>query len=269
MISTEQTKYKTELCNSFAAGSCSYARNCQFAHGQGELRQRELHLKYKTKKCKNFWSMGCCRYGRRCRFIHDEDGGSNLLNEEDVESSPQTSSLADRVAQAYCDKLSDDSSSASSSSLNTSSVISSVSGSRHEMGCQFTESPPPAPLKRNYFRGRVVELRVALQAAFDEAAILMGMGRIEAARKVHFSCTICKDTMQMIARKPTFVCAQVLADLASPTQYPECVTKALYWVGYFQSTTVSIFVLFGAYSVYLLSTLLSNSLCFSDWTLSN
>ena len=34
--------------------------------------KRQLHSKYKTQKCTNFWNIGHCPYGSRCRFIHNE-----------------------------------------------------------------------------------------------------------------------------------------------------------------------------------------------------
>ncbi|KYR02613.1 hypothetical protein DLAC_00060 [Tieghemostelium lacteum] len=66
-----QSRYKTELCRSFAeTGACRYGIKCQFAHGKDELRPVVRHPKYKTETCKTFHSTGSCPYGSRCRFIH-------------------------------------------------------------------------------------------------------------------------------------------------------------------------------------------------------
>jgi hypothetical protein len=46
-------KKKTELCSSFMqTGSCKYAENCAFAHGESELKKK-VHVPsmYKTKLC--------------------------------------------------------------------------------------------------------------------------------------------------------------------------------------------------------------------------
>lgn len=51
--------YKTEMCKNYAAmGSCPFAGKCQFAHGAHELRRAPRHPKWKTLKCKNFWTLG-------------------------------------------------------------------------------------------------------------------------------------------------------------------------------------------------------------------
>ena len=67
--------YKTEICRSHQYSlSCEYGPSCQFAHGLCELRAREVDVKYKTERCKNFHQYGpsTCWYGPRCKFIHDE-----------------------------------------------------------------------------------------------------------------------------------------------------------------------------------------------------
>lgn len=35
--------YKTELCKYFAQGSCPYQGKCSFAHGEPELKQKQIH----------------------------------------------------------------------------------------------------------------------------------------------------------------------------------------------------------------------------------
>lgn len=64
-------KYKTELCRNFAnTGCCSYGPDCQFAHGQNDLRERRQHPFFKTQRCKSYSTTGSCRYESRCSFLH-------------------------------------------------------------------------------------------------------------------------------------------------------------------------------------------------------
>ncbi|XP_029931430.1 cysteine three histidine 1 [Myripristis murdjan] len=65
------TRYKTELCTSYAAtGFCKYAERCQFAHGLQELHVPSRHPKYKTELCRSYHTVGYCPYGLRCLFVH-------------------------------------------------------------------------------------------------------------------------------------------------------------------------------------------------------
>ena len=89
--------YKTEMCKKWLQfGYCRYGDRCQFAHGLAELRPKKVHPKYKTERCRTFWThgewkpalylfhihlafltvlvlnLGWCPYGERCRFLHDE-----------------------------------------------------------------------------------------------------------------------------------------------------------------------------------------------------
>ncbi|KAJ3585328.1 hypothetical protein NHX12_014049, partial [Muraenolepis orangiensis] len=65
------TRYKTELCTSYASsGLCKYAERCQFAHGLPELHVPYRHPKYKTEACRSFHTTGACYYGARCLFVH-------------------------------------------------------------------------------------------------------------------------------------------------------------------------------------------------------
>ncbi|XP_051965608.1 mRNA decay activator protein ZFP36L1-like [Xyrauchen texanus] len=84
-ISSTSSRYKTELCRTFAErGVCKYGGKCQFAHGAEELRDLNRHPKYKTEPCRTFHSIGFCPYGIRCHFVHN--------TEEDLaDARPQTS----------------------------------------------------------------------------------------------------------------------------------------------------------------------------------
>ncbi|XP_015921719.1 mRNA decay activator protein ZFP36L1 isoform X2 [Parasteatoda tepidariorum] len=81
-VQSNSSRYKTELCRPFEEnGTCKYGDKCQFAHGQGELRNLTRHPKYKTELCRTFHSTGFCPYGPRCHFIHNsEDSKKCLLN---------------------------------------------------------------------------------------------------------------------------------------------------------------------------------------------
>lgn len=81
--------YKTELCKSYKEenGYCRYGVNCQFAHGEAELRPVKRHPRYKTKLCKNFLTHGKCPYGDRCRFIHEGDQQFESLRSRSKSSS--------------------------------------------------------------------------------------------------------------------------------------------------------------------------------------
>ncbi|OTF79744.1 hypothetical protein BLA29_001510 [Euroglyphus maynei] len=77
---TSSSRYKTELCRSYAeVGHCKYGDKCQFAHGDEELRTITRHPKFKTENCKSFHSTGFCPYGPRCHFIHNSDESKKSL----------------------------------------------------------------------------------------------------------------------------------------------------------------------------------------------
>ncbi|XP_051521951.1 mRNA decay activator protein ZFP36L1-like [Myxocyprinus asiaticus] len=84
-IAATSSRYKTELCRTFAErGVCKYGGKCQFAHGPEELRDLNRHPKYKTEPCRTYHSIGFCPYGIRCHFVHN--------TEEDLaHAQPQTS----------------------------------------------------------------------------------------------------------------------------------------------------------------------------------
>lgn len=79
--------YKTETCRNWERFKhCKYGEKCQFAHGEQELRKRDMGPNFKIRPCKNYERDGVCPYGHRCHFIHrdrdNEDGsmgGSKLL----------------------------------------------------------------------------------------------------------------------------------------------------------------------------------------------
>ncbi|XP_059370737.1 mRNA decay activator protein ZFP36L1-like [Carassius carassius] len=84
-ISVTSSRYKTELCRTFAErGMCKYGGKCQFAHGPQELRDLNRHPKYKTEPCRTFHSIGFCPYGIRCHFVHNAE-------DDQEQSRPQTS----------------------------------------------------------------------------------------------------------------------------------------------------------------------------------
>ncbi|VDN29056.1 unnamed protein product [Cylicostephanus goldi] len=72
----KEDAYKTALCESWRrTQTCSYGKDCRFAHGVDELRlpsqpRGRNHPKYKTVLCDKFSSTGYCKYGARCQFIH-------------------------------------------------------------------------------------------------------------------------------------------------------------------------------------------------------
>lgn len=66
-----KTKWKTEKCHYWEMyGNCKFGENCAFAHGDDELKFRNLSNNYKTKRCKQFFEAGYCPYGSRCQFSH-------------------------------------------------------------------------------------------------------------------------------------------------------------------------------------------------------
>ena len=109
--------YKTEICRSHQySGCCEYGSSCQFAHGLDELRTREVDVKFKTERCKNFHQFGpsTCWYGPRCKFIHDEfrvrvgplefwlvSPRENMVRVEKVDAgnAPRLSQLAQLIAE--------------------------------------------------------------------------------------------------------------------------------------------------------------------------
>ncbi|KAJ3590299.1 hypothetical protein NHX12_008252 [Muraenolepis orangiensis] len=92
--SSSSSRYKTELCRSFAESSvCKYGNKCQFAHGLDELRDLNRHPKYKTEPCRTFHTIGFCPYGIRCHFVHN--------NEDDQEQPQHRSSSASSSSSSF------------------------------------------------------------------------------------------------------------------------------------------------------------------------
>lgn len=46
------------------------------------MRPAVRHPKYKTEKCKSFWTTGTCRYGIRCKFLHNESSKKSSDTDE-------------------------------------------------------------------------------------------------------------------------------------------------------------------------------------------
>ena len=72
-------KYKTEMCEPYKKGLCTFGTDCQFAHGIRELRPVKLHNKYKTVKCRNYESKRFCEHGNNCAFIHDDNSKAEKM----------------------------------------------------------------------------------------------------------------------------------------------------------------------------------------------
>lgn len=89
--------FKTRLCAKFRMGQCRNGENCNFAHGEDDLRKpppnwQELvggrtedrgnngsenwedddRIIHKMKLCKKFYNGEECPYGDRCNFLHKE-----------------------------------------------------------------------------------------------------------------------------------------------------------------------------------------------------
>ncbi|KAG7278660.1 hypothetical protein CRUP_014015 [Coryphaenoides rupestris] len=87
------SRYKTELCRSFAESSvCKYGNKCQFAHGLDELRDLNRHPKYKTEPCRTFHTIGFCPYGIRCHFVHNNEDEQEQPRPRSSSSSSTSSS---------------------------------------------------------------------------------------------------------------------------------------------------------------------------------
>lgn len=88
--------FKTRLCAKFRMGQCRNGENCNFAHGEEDMRQpppnwQELvsgrtddrggsggnwedddKIIHRMKLCKKFYNGEECPYGERCNFLHKE-----------------------------------------------------------------------------------------------------------------------------------------------------------------------------------------------------
>merc|ERR1719414_88143 len=67
------SNYKRVLCVHFKKqGSCDMGGNCNFAHGNRELRSFENPL-FKAQLCTAFEQGGICQMGTDCMFAHGEE----------------------------------------------------------------------------------------------------------------------------------------------------------------------------------------------------
>ena len=68
------TKLKTELCNDFLKGMCRRGDNCNFAHGEHELKKKkDTFTRFKCSRCESYnMAPYYCEYGSRCQFAHLE-----------------------------------------------------------------------------------------------------------------------------------------------------------------------------------------------------
>ncbi|KAF6164582.1 hypothetical protein GIB67_025408 [Kingdonia uniflora] len=93
--------FKTRVCTKYLAGICPYGSNCNFAHGQGDVRQptpnwqeivgsngggggveraqfgtgnwdEDQRIITKNKLCKRFCNGEPCPYGLACNFLHED-----------------------------------------------------------------------------------------------------------------------------------------------------------------------------------------------------
>ena len=79
-----KTKWKTEKCHYWDMyKECKFGESCAFAHGDEELKQKNISDNYKTKLCKQFFEDGFCLYGSRCQFSHKKRSFdfNNLYND--------------------------------------------------------------------------------------------------------------------------------------------------------------------------------------------
>lgn len=82
-------KYKTSICRHFEKkGHCPLQENCQFAHGNTELRQIREHRLYKTRLCRLHVEGKSCPYGDKCYYYHSEDEMNAALLERRYTSQP-------------------------------------------------------------------------------------------------------------------------------------------------------------------------------------
>lgn len=85
--------YKTRLCLNWEIGFCEFGEKCAFAHGAEELRETvQKSIKYKTKRCKQYFDLGYCVYGSRCQFIHE---GTRTLKDLPTAANSRRNSVED------------------------------------------------------------------------------------------------------------------------------------------------------------------------------
>jgi len=66
----KQQYQRTKLCSFFLQGKCN-RKNCNFAHGEGDLQQLPNYAK--TRLCGDFTKTGHCSQGESCRFAHGKE----------------------------------------------------------------------------------------------------------------------------------------------------------------------------------------------------
>ncbi|MED6143617.1 hypothetical protein PIB30_007557 [Stylosanthes scabra] len=67
-MSMMESRYKTEVCRRFMAGTCGLGSKCRYAHGVSELRVRGGGGC--PRVCRIFSVYRNCSYGHKCRFLH-------------------------------------------------------------------------------------------------------------------------------------------------------------------------------------------------------
>lgn len=73
-------KFKTEICAQWLSkGTCSYGKNCTFAHGRGEQRISYVPLQYKTAPCKSWELNGKCEFKANCHWRHSGEEASPAI----------------------------------------------------------------------------------------------------------------------------------------------------------------------------------------------
>uniref|UniRef100_UPI003AAAB9CF mRNA decay activator protein ZFP36 n=1 Tax=Centroberyx gerrardi TaxID=166262 RepID=UPI003AAAB9CF len=144
--SSSSSRYKTELCRSFAeSGICKYGGKCQFAHGGEELRDLNRHPKYKTEPCRTFHTIGFCPYGIRCHFVHN--------NEEEQKQSFSRSSSSSSSSSSSCFPSQPPSSRSRRPPLLRQSFSFAGFPSAPQQALQPTlPLPPPAPAPPSFVR---------------------------------------------------------------------------------------------------------------------
>lgn len=83
-------RFKTEVCRNWELGFCEFGDKCTFAHGLGEIRNKEGQPTKTSKACKHYLRSGYCLSGLKCTLEHIDE----TLNT--AYSSPSCSTVASR-----------------------------------------------------------------------------------------------------------------------------------------------------------------------------
>lgn len=103
-MKSQDPLYKTRLCKNFKSGTCTFGDQCNFAHGEIELRSADAAMLafatapapargpaakevktetapvlHKTRMCSNFQTQGFCKFADKCAFAH----GTHELRKRD------------------------------------------------------------------------------------------------------------------------------------------------------------------------------------------